>query len=367
MKTIKIARICPYYYEKKENLDSGLKPYYYNLIKELEKNNIKNDIYTLESDSNKNNVTIIPRRRRFSYLLFGYDVYKNLKNKEYDIIHTHQTSTFLLYFFKKRIKAKFVHTIHGSPLAYKKVPIKNITTFKDVIYFYLFNKYICKRADAIITVSSDAKEEVIKNFKINQDKIYFIPTGVDVSLFKEKKTKKNIDILYVGRFATKKNLLNFVKVIYKLKNNIPNIKSYLIGGIKTDLDYQNIVNLINELNLKENVILIPPVTNHKLVDYYNKTKIFMLLSYEEGLPKVLLEAMACGVIPITANNSGMKDVITNGKNGYLVDIENHDEIVRIIIELLNNNKLKIKKDYIKNNFSWNVVVQKIIQLYNKIL
>ena len=367
MKKIKIARVCPYYYEKKENLDSGLKPYYYNLIKELEKNNIKNDIYTLESDSDKDNVIIIPRRRRFSYLLFGYDVYKNLKDKEYNIIHTHQTSAFLLYFFKKKLKAKFVHTIHGSPLAYKKVPIKSLTTFKDVIYFYLFNKYICKRADAIITVSSEARDEVIKNLKINENKVSFIPTGVDVSLFKEKKTNKDIDILYVGRFATKKNLLNFIRIIYKLKSNLPNIKAYLIGGVKTDLDYYNIINFINELKLKENVVLIPPVNNYKISDYYNRAKIFMLLSYEEGLPKVLLEAMACGVIPITSNNSGMKDVIINGKNGYLVDIKNHDEIINKIIELLNNNKLKIEKDYIKNNFSWKIITQKIIKLYNKIL
>jgi len=193
MMPIRIARVCPYFYGKRENLDSGLKPYYFNIIKEMSKYKLPNDIYTEETDSKDSpNVFTIKKRRRFSYLLFGYDIYKKIKEskKTYDIIHTHQAGCFMLYFFKNKFRPKFVHTLHGSPLAIKKVPIKSWGSFKDMLYFYIFNRYICKRADAIITVSSEAKNEIIEKFHINKDKVFMIPTAVDTSIFKKTNSKK---------------------------------------------------------------------------------------------------------------------------------------------------------------------------------
>src|SRR3989344_2789127 len=165
MMPIRIARVCPYFYGKRENLDSGLKPYYFNIIKEMSKYKLPNDIYTEETDS------------------------KDSPN---------------------------VFTI-------KKIRIKSLGSFKDMLYFYIFNRYICKRADAIITVSSEAKNEIIEKFHINKDKVFMIPTAVDTSIFKKTNSKKDIDLLYVGRFAVKKNITNLIDIVSNLKKNFPDI------------------------------------------------------------------------------------------------------------------------------------------------
>ena len=76
----------------------------------------------------------------------------------------------------------------------------------------------------------------------------------------------------------------------------------------------------------DNVFVYSPLRQSELVAKYNRAKLFVLLSYEEGMPKVLLEALACSVPVITGNTSGMKDIISNGKNGFFVDINNLEDI-----------------------------------------
>ncbi len=366
-KKLEVCRVCPYYYTQKKNLDSGLKPYYFNLILNLNKLNVNNTVITLDTDSEQN-VFLIETRKKFSYLLFGYDVYKKIKslNKKFDIIHTHQANPFLLYFFKSKINSKFVHTIHGSPVAYKKVPLRSFSNFKDMLYSYLFNMYICKKADAIIAVSSEGRDEIIKYFKILPEKVYFVPTGFDPLMFKPVKSKKSIDLLYVGRFAIKKNIPLLIYITKELKKEFPNIKVCLIGGVKTDADYDLILNKIKEYNLSDNVEIKLSMPQDELIEYYNKSKLFILLSFEEGLPKVLIEAMASGLPAIAANNSGMKDVIINGENGFLVDLDNKNEIINKIRSVLNNeSKLKVDSKSMQK-FSWNSAAKQILELYKKL-
>ena len=360
---MKIARVCPYYYSKKENLDGGLKPYYYNLIRQLSNYGITNDVYTLDSDT-KEDVFLLNKRKRFSYLLFGYDAYKKLikTGRSYDVIHTHQPNSFLLYFFKNRFNCKFVYTLHGSPIAYKKVPIKSINAFKDVLYFYLFNYYISKRADVIITVSSEAGNEVVKHFGVNPDKVFFVPTGADTSVFKPLKMKKDIDFIYVGRFAPKKNIPFLISVFYQMLKKNSKLKLCLIGGDKNDDDYFKIINLVNKLNMSKNVEIHGPMRQDKLVDFYNRSRAFTLLSFEEGMPKTLLEALSCGVPAVVSNNSGMKDVVIHGSNGFFVDINNMADVENRLFEVLNK-KIHVDVKNIKDKFSWENIANKIIKIY----
>ena len=100
---MRILRISPYFYEKKENIDGGLKPYYYNLILTLKKYKITHQIITADSDSFENkNIFKIRKRKRLNYLLMGYDAYKIIrKNKiKYDIIHVHNPIFFLLFHYQ---------------------------------------------------------------------------------------------------------------------------------------------------------------------------------------------------------------------------------------------------------------------------
>ncbi len=360
---MKVARVCPYYYSKKENLDGGLKPYYYNLIKQLKKHGISNYVFTMESDTS-DNVFLLKKRKRFSYLLFGYDAYKRLikAEKYYDVIHTHQPNSFLLYFFKNKFRSKFVYTLHGSPVAYKKVPIRSITTFKDVVYFYIFNYYICKRADAIITVSSEAGNEIVEHFNVDPKKVFFVPTGVDTLVFKPLKAKKDIDFIYVGRFAPKKNIPFLINVFNDMLKKRPNLKLYLIGGDKWDGDYYKIIGLIKKLNLSKNVQVHGPLKQGKLVNFYNRSKSFVLPSFEEGMPKTLLEALACGLPAVVSGHSGMKDVVIDGVNGFFFDINNKSDVEAKLFMVLNK-KLKSDVRYIKDKYSWEDIARKMIEIY----
>ena len=208
------------------------------------------------------------------------------------------------------------------------------------------------------------RNEIINAFKLDPKVVFFIPTAVDTSVFKRRNIKKDIDLLYVGRFAIKKNLISVIKVIHKLKTDFPNINARFIGGTKDDADYSRIVDLIDNYGLQNNVILSPPMSQFDLVNIYNRSKVFVLLSYEEGMPKVLLEAMACCLPVIAANNSGMIDLIINEKNGFLVNPNNIDEIANKISIILRG-KFHLEKESNKI-YSWKFVASRLLEVYNSL-
>ena len=369
---MRILRISPYFYEKKENIDGGLKPYYYNLILTLKKYKITHQIITADSDSFENkNIFKIRKRKRLNYLLMGYDAYKIIrKNKiKYDIIHVHNPIFFLLFHYKNRL-GKIVYTNHGSPFAIKYVPAKTIADFKDMLYNYIFNRYICKRADAIILLSNQERDRVIKNYKIDKNNVYYIPTAADTRIFKPKNIKKDIDIIYAGRFAVKKNIPLLLKIIKDLKVKLPNIKVILIGGKKDDKDYKLIKSLIKTYNIEKNVEIVPKVPQVKLANYYSRAKIFALMSFEEGMPKVLLEAMSCACIGISTKGFGMDEIIEDQKNGFLVDLKwDYKKIYNVFEKALLNYNPKLGKEATKkinSNFTWDIVSKNMLGIYKKL-
>ena len=105
---------------------------------------------------------------------------------------------------------------------------------------------------------------------------------------------------------------------------------------------------------KVNLKIIDKVENTKMPKIYNQADIFVLPSYLEGSPKVLMEAMACGLPVVATDNEGNKDIINNGENGLLVNesIEGLSSGIKTILEnknlmekLRKKARKKIEKDF----------------------
>ena len=116
--------------------------------------------------------------------------------------------------------------------------------------------------------------------------------------------------------------------------------------------------------------IIKKVENHRLPDFYNQTKIFILPSFYEGNPKVLLEAMACGCAIICANVNGINNIIEHRVNGYLCET-GFRSIRNAICEVLRNQRLmkNVRLNavkYIRKNNALNDLIYKEKQLYWRI-
>ncbi|MCR1794283.1 glycosyltransferase family 4 protein, partial [Leptospira sp. id769339] len=123
-----------------------------------------------------------------------------------------------------------------------------------------------------------------------------------------------------------------------------------------------------ELDLQNNVKFIGPIPNQRVPYYLKLTDIFCLPTSYEGMPIAILEAMSLGKTVVTSKVSGMVDLIENGKDGFLIKVDDIEEIKRIILELsadpikvVNAGKAARKK--IENRYDWDIVSSEYLEVF----
>ena len=196
--------------------------------------------------------------------------------------------------------------------------------------------YMLKRADAITVTGKKSKEFLVSD-GIKSSLIHILPNSIDTELFKSDREDTYFDIISLGRLSSEKELQNLLKIAAELKKEIPKIK---VGIAGKGSEKGKLKSLINELFLQDNVELVGFVDD--IAQFYNSGKIFVLTSSTEGLPRTVIEAMACGVPSVASNVGDMEDIIIDGENGFLVnkydDID--DYVTKISILLSDKNKYK---------------------------
>ncbi len=167
------------------------------------------------------------------------------------------------------------------------------------------------------------------------DKTVYLPNGVDTSIFKPRSKKpkhKAPVILSVGRLEEQKNYEN---LILALKGTKAKLKIIGNGSLES-----NLINLANKY--KVNLEIIHKVPNTRMSKIYNNATLFVLLSKIEGSPKVLMEAMACGLPVIGTRVEGIEELIINGKTGILIDKPTPENVNKTIKKAINNHEFRKK-------------------------
>lgn len=233
---------------------------------------------------------------------------------------------------------------------YKRSKIKILLLTVILKVFFRFS-------DKIIVTTKEMKDRIKNSYNIEDKKIYIIANFIDTKLFKRKKNIKKVnDLLIVGRLTEQKNL-NFI--FKSLKNTKYTIKIIGEGDIKK---YKSLAN-----KYKLNINFIKKVENNKLPAFYNEAKIYILCSLYEGNPKTLLEAMACETPVIGSNVIGIREIIKNDENGFLIDL-NSNKLIDYVDKIIGNDDIasylgKNSRKHIENNNSIDVVIKKMIKLY----
>ena len=142
---------------------------------------------------------------------------------------------------------------------------------------------------------------------------------------------------YVGRLSEEKGVLNFVRAILELSKGISGVE-FLIGGdgrLRGEIE-----KYLSEESLKGKVELPGWIPHDELPGYLNQLKLLVLPSYTEGLPNIMLEAMACGT-PILATPVGaIPDIIKEGETGFLMENNSPECIATNVIRALDHPDLE---------------------------
>ena len=198
-------------------------------------------------------------------------------------------------------------------------------------------------ADVITVVSSENKKEFERTYgRLSRKPIHVIPNGVDISNFAPGKPhldraflgklKGKTVLLYVGVFRVRKRVFNLLFALRRVVQQNSNVVLVLVGGGRAYED--DILALIKQLGLDKNVIFVGSVPNEKVIEYMNAADVFCTLSSYEGMPVAILEAMASGKAILTSRVSGMVDLVSDGKDGYLTEVDDIDEISKKLMSMV---------------------------------
>ena len=204
----------------------------------------------------------------------------------------------------------------------------------------------------VVGVSDQTSQNMNKYVKIPRSKITTIVNGIDGSKYSnnteknEEKKKLGLDpqapvIGMIGRLVKEKGLEYLILALKTIVLNYPDIRLLIVGqGILQG----NLKELVIQNGLQDNVVF----TGSRLdtPQLYKVFDLFVLPSISEGLPMVLLEAMAAGCPIIATKVGGVPSLIQHGFNGSLVPPKDPDSLAHEILKLLGDSE--IRNEYIEN-------------------
>ena len=277
--------------------------------------------------------------RKFKYLICLFELLKLILSRKEVSVFAFQANLYCIILCKI-FNIKVIIRSNSSPTGWSKNSLKK----------FIF-KYLLGLADKVIVNSIDFKKQFKVLFNINAKCIYNPLNKSEILKYSKEyvelpfyqKNKKSLKIITIGRFTDQKDHSTLLRSMNEIKNKI-DFKLLIIGR---GVNKYKMINYIKENNLKKNVKILPFQNNP--FKYLMISDLFILTSKFEGLPNVLLEAAVLKKFIISTNcPTGPREILQNGKGGFLFKIGDYKNLSQKILNYHQNKKrLKVK---VNNNY-----------------
>lgn len=189
----------------------------------------------------------------------------------------------------------------------------------------------------LFLVLSDSWKEYFINIGVKKEIIIVLNNTISEPKYVHvKKNSKCLNLLYLGVIGERKGIYDILRAIKDNKNIFQGQLILRIGGNQEE---EKLKNMINEYNLKDIVIFEGFVSGLKKIECLNWADVYILPSFNEGLPIGILEAMSYGCPIISSPVGGIPSIVKNAENGFVVEPGNSIEIAEAIIKFINNKNL----------------------------
>jgi len=242
-----------------------------------------------------------------------------------------------------------------------KLLTQYITEMLEEITLYL--------ADYIISEIEDIDHERKRRAKYKSKILPLAARFVDANLFTVEKginQRKNI-VGHIGRLSKEKGVINFIEAMPLILKENDQLE-FLVGGTGT---------LFDDVKVRikgygdNNVSLTGLIQHEKMPNHLNELKLFVLPSEGEGLPTIILEAMACGTPVLATPVGAVPEVIRDGETGFILEDNSPECIAKNVIRALNypnlgeiaNNARKL----IERKYTYEAAVERYRWMLNKIM
>ncbi len=221
--------------------------------------------------------------------------------------------------------------------------VNSITSQEEVKY----NKFvrICKNLEGTLACGKSVARKIDSVCDKNTETVYGV---LDPEVFKPVEDKKRLReelvistdkfiLLFAGHLNKAKGIYELVDAFNDLKKNIPNTLLYICGD---GGERNNLSDYIEKKELNGQVNALGNVHPEKMHKWMQASDIFVLPSHTEGVPNVVMEAMACGTPVVTTRVGGIPDAIGENNGAILIEPKKVDELTEALIKILENDSLR---------------------------
>ncbi len=298
-------------------------------------------------------------------LLYKADILAKNRDK-YDILHCHFGPNGILAAKLRYIGAingRLITTFHGFDVS------KYIKSRGRNVYDFLFTK-----GDVFLPISEDMKNELV-GLGCDPEKILVHRMGIDPSKFSPRYSEpgETINLLTVGRLVEKKGIIYGIRGVAEALKRFPRIKYRIVGDGPLR---EKMEGLIAKLEIGDKVEILGWRRQDEVRKLMRDADIFLAPSVvdrngdKEGLPVVLMEALASGLPVISTVHSAIPELVEEGKSGFLVPERDVETLVERLIFLLSHPERLIEmgragRSKIEKEFNIHKLNDQLVEIYSK--
>jgi glycogen synthase len=256
-------------------------------------------------------------------------------------------------------------------------------------------KTAIEMADALIAVSEETKEDVLKHFNVDESKVKVIYNGINLQEYVTTSETSTLDeygidkdtpyVLFVGRITRQKGIIHLVNAIKYIN---PDTQIVLCAGAPDTPEIgKEMEDAVNEVKKsRKNVIWIDKMLSKKeIIQLYSHADVFCCPSIYEPFGIINIEAMACKTAVVASAVGGIKEVVVHGETGFLIPVEqqksapfepiNPDKFAKDLANGVNsvinnpalrNSMAKKGRKRVEDYFDWIAIAKQVEELYKSI-
>lgn len=256
-------------------------------------------------------------------------------------------------------------------------------------------KTAIEMADALIAVSKETKEDVLKYFDVDEKKVKVIYNGINLQQYITTSKSNTLDeygidktkpyVLFVGRITRQKGIIHLVNAIKYIDADTQIV---LCAGApdtkEIGIEMENAVNEVKK-NRKNVIWIDKMVTKEEVIQLYSHADVFCCPSIYEPFGIINIEAMACNTAVVASAVGGINEVVVHGETGLLIPVEQQTEapfepldpdkfsrdLAKGVNEVISNSELrnsmaKKGRKRVEDYFDWTSIAKQVEELYKSL-
>ncbi|KKQ51431.1 MAG: putative glycosyltransferase [Parcubacteria group bacterium GW2011_GWD2_38_11] len=318
----------------------------------------------------KDNFEIISLSTKNKFVWNFWTLPQYLKKNPVDVYHTQ----YITPFFVSR-KVKIVTIVHDISFNFFPQFIK----FLDLFFLKILIPLSLKRADKIVGVSQFTKDEIIKYYKVNPEKVEWIHNSIseefaktieaqNLAFIREKYHLPENFILYLGTLQPRKNVSHLVAAFARIKDSLGGTKLVICGNIEGHNTDAQIKKNVAKFNLEKDVVFPGFIDEQDKVAVFALAHTFVFPSLYEGFGIPVLEAMSRGVPVLCSNIPSLKEIAET--SALFFDLQSLDDFSKKLYDISMDNDLRSELIRLGKQrvgfFSWEKSAHKMLAIYENL-